>query len=202
MENKELIKKWNKYYNKNKTSVDWGFYKPDQHVVDFLNYYDFTCNLKALDVGCGHGKNSYAFFEKGINYYGIDFAKEPIEYAYNNISSGKFIFGDILSINFNLKFDIIVDAGCFHVNEKQKGRKILKKYKEIIKSTGKIFIRVFKARKIINHPLFYIDSELPVWGYTYNEIYKILSQDFFIEKSIYDPFYYKEDEILYFYLSK
>ncbi|MDD4151439.1 MAG: hypothetical protein PHR68_02385, partial [Candidatus Gracilibacteria bacterium] len=90
--------------------------------------------------------------------------------------------------------------GCFHVNNKIEGKKILLKYKNILSDNGIIFIRIFNSKIKKNDPIFIIDNELPVWGYTKEELLNIFGELFYIDNLILDKDYYEDDEVFYLYL--
>lgn len=200
MNYKEHIIKWNKYYLKNKTSVSWWFNKPDLHVLDFITFHNLESNLQILDVWCWYWKNSSLFIGRWVNYIWIDIAKEAIEYSKKNINWWKFILWDIISYNFENKFDVIINAWCFHVNNKIDWEKILLKYKNLLSKNWVIFIRIFNSKIKNENPIFVIDNELPVWWYTKEELIEIFWKLFYIDKIILDNDYYEEDEIFYLYL--
>ncbi|MEN3369794.1 MAG: hypothetical protein V7609_1937 [Verrucomicrobiota bacterium] len=66
-----------------------------------------------LDVGCGYGGLQQHATRRHLDfeYTGIDVASNMIEWARSNITSGKFIHGDILDHSFNRKFDYVVCNG-------------------------------------------------------------------------------------------
>lgn len=195
---------WNKYYNLHKKNVSWGFNKWDSHVKDFMDFYGVLDwkNKQVLDTWCWYWKNAIFFIEKWFFYTWIDIAKEPIDYARKSILGGNFLLWDIISYNFNSKFNFIVDAWCFHVNNKLDWKKILLKYREILVDDWLIFIRIFKSETKNEEPLFFVDNELPVWWYTESELIVLVWDLFNIEKIILDKDYYEEDEVFYLYLRK
>ncbi len=97
--------------------VDWG---SDQAKM-FLRYdkmlsiADFAARnpVSLLDVGCGYGGlQQYALSNKiDLDYTGIDVAGNMIEWATANLTSRKFIEGDILDYKFDRQFDYVVCNG-------------------------------------------------------------------------------------------
>jgi hypothetical protein len=60
-----LSEVWDKFFQQHPTGGPWDYKNPsaerkkqDDHVVDFLEYYNFEKNLKVLDCGCADGRNS------------------------------------------------------------------------------------------------------------------------------------------------
>lgn len=194
--------KWNYYYKKVWKWVSWWYDKPDSHISDFLKYINAKSNISVLDVWCWFWKNASLFIDKNINYTWIDIWKYPIEEAKKLYKNCEFIYWDIISHRFDWnKYDLIIDAGCIHVNHPNKLEKILDKYYEVGKDNWKVFIRIFKWNTE-SKPLFFINDFLPVWWYT-KESFKshIDLKKFNIDKIILDRDYYAEDELYYFYLT-
>ena len=195
---KEHILNWNKYYDKSWVWVSWWFNECDQHIKDYFNYYNFEKNIKILDVWCWYWKNSKYILDEWFTLSWIDCSLKPINYCKNNIVWWEFILWDIITYKFKETFDVIIDAGCFHVIDPSISIKVIQKYHWILKEWWYLFVRVFcnKEKK------FYIDDFLPVWNYTKESFLEIVSEYFNVENVIFDDNYTKDDEIYYYYLRK
>ena len=95
-------------------------------------------NKKVLDVGCGTGFFAYNAVKKGAKVIGIDFSKEAIDLA-----KSKYIHHDLdfQAVDVNTikeKFDVIVSNGT--LEHMDNPLKILKLFKNHLKSNGKIII--------------------------------------------------------------
>lgn len=153
----EMTKYYKKLYEKHGIShKSLGWHKGNQ----FLRFFQLTKewnldNSSILDVGCGFGDfNTYLKKNnvKNYHYLGIDindnFIKESKKrYSENHI---KFIKGDFLKTNLNMKFDYTIASGTF--NYKIKGidcydyiHKIMKK---MYKITEKAFSIDFLSNKV------------------------------------------------------
>lgn len=68
---------------------------------------------RILDVGCGYGGLLLYARNHGIelDYTGIDFANNMIEYAQKTIPNARFIQGDFLNYNWKNKYDYVVSNG-------------------------------------------------------------------------------------------
>lgn len=91
----------------------------DESIIRFNKFLE-SKNIegKLLDIGCGNGKNTIYFLEKGYDATGIDFAKSAIEICEYNAKKSKvkpeFLVEDILEFKSQKPFDIIIDCGCLH----------------------------------------------------------------------------------------
>ncbi len=86
---------------------------------ELMDFIDSHPPGKALDLGCGTGKNSLTLAEAGWQTVGVDMALLAIERARKRFQSaglvGQFLSGDILENRFpKAEFDFILDIGCFH----------------------------------------------------------------------------------------
>lgn len=201
--NQNFSKEWNEYYFLNKKNADWGYLEADKHVIEFINYFKIKNKINVLDIGCGHGKNSEYLLKKGFTTYGIDISKKAIYYSKKRNKKG--IFKQMNAIQTDFKdsfFDVIIDAGCLHVNNKKYWEIIINEYYRILKKDGVFFIRLFKLNNHNNDDeiIFKINDKLDVFGIKKDEIEKYF-KNFKIEKLIYDP-HYKPKPIYYIYFRK
>lgn len=96
--------------------VDWG---PDEAKAALR--YEKMLGVVAgvagrpslLDVGCGYGGLlGYAAGRGvGLDYTGIDVARNMVEWAAANSPAGRFLHGDVLEHEFGAKFDYVVCNG-------------------------------------------------------------------------------------------
>jgi SAM-dependent methyltransferase len=71
---------------------------------------------KVLDVGCGIGELYKYFLHQRIDvdFTGIDLIDDYITIAQKRFPEGKFILGDFLEYEFNIKFDYVFASGIFN----------------------------------------------------------------------------------------
>lgn len=74
---------------------------------------------RALDLGCGTGKNSIYLAQQGYTVVGVDFSTQAIELARRNArragAAVDFFTGDVTRLDFLAEpFDVVLDVGCFH----------------------------------------------------------------------------------------
>lgn len=109
---------WDEFFaNRNKPCpffVEW----PDENLVEWV-----TTGLikpgRALEMGCGNGRNAILLGEKGFSVRGIDFSAEAIAWAEELAKK------ENLSVHFECAsifdadieegaYDFVYDSGCFH----------------------------------------------------------------------------------------
>ena len=109
---------WDKFYSDREKPIPFFKNIPDENLMSFC-----TSNMlkkgKALDIGCGNGRNSFYLSKQGYDVTGIDISNESINWAqelslqYEN----KPIFQCQSLFEFKdepKSFDLINDSGCFH----------------------------------------------------------------------------------------
>jgi ubiquinone/menaquinone biosynthesis C-methylase UbiE len=140
-------------YEKAYQSTIEAYRKMGKEYVDNINalipkqVYFFMEHLnpggKILDVGCAGGRESKVLTEKGFNVVGIDLVDEFLDEAKKNAPKAEFIKMDLLNIDFPKEsFDgIWASAVLLHI-KKEDIPNILKKFYEILKPEGKLFVAV------------------------------------------------------------
>jgi len=86
----------------------------DDSIIKFQKFLESKkIKGRLLDVGCGNGKNTIFFQQKGFDATGIDFAKNAIEICKDNAKHSKikpnFLVADTLSFQSKEKYDAIID---------------------------------------------------------------------------------------------
>lgn len=193
-----LVEEWDKFFKQHPYGGPWDFNKhtkklQDDHVVDFIKYYNFEKNLKVLDCGCADGRNSEYLINQGFEVTGVDFSQTVIERTQKRLTKGKFLVGDIRKLDEieENSFDFLIDAGAFHVNYPQDTLSIIKEYHRILKPSGKMFIRVFNKDDDTPNPIFPVneDGTMPVFGYSESVFINRIKDYFNVEYKKYDPVY-------------
>ena len=197
---KNLVEEWDEFFKHHPTGGPWDYKNPsmerklqDDHVVDFIKYYNFEKNLKVLDCGCADGRNSEWLIAEGFEVTGVDFSQTVIERTQKRLPKGKFLVGDIRKLDEieDNSFDFLIDAGALHVNYPEDTLSIIKEYHRILKNSGKMFIRVFNKEDHTSNPIFTINEDLtmPVFGYSQFVFTNHIKNYFNVKYKIYDPNY-------------
>lgn len=89
---------------------------PSKIFRDILSYSKIKSNSKILDVGCGSGKSSVYFIDKGYSILGIDISNSLLGLARKNIKSNNFKIKVSSFEDFNSKerFDLILFGTSLH----------------------------------------------------------------------------------------
>jgi len=95
---------------------------------------------KVLDLGCGNGRLYQLFTDLSIDYTGLDLSEELIKIAQKNISTGKFVVGEMTKLPFvDGEFDIIYCIAAFHHLPNEELRlKALGEMKRVLKTGGRV----------------------------------------------------------------
>ena len=138
---------WDKFYKeRNKTAPFLKNNKvPDKVVVDFINTHKIN---KAIEFGCGEGRNSIFLRKNNIDVYAIDLSEIAIEnakeFAHESNVNIEFEVCDVFKKKFeNETYDLAIDSGLFHhlaPHRRLQYREILK---SVIKKDGFLVLQCF-----------------------------------------------------------
>lgn len=141
---------WTKFYSDKEKPIPFFHCVPDENLV---SYFDrgILKHGRALDVGCGNGRNSVYLASRGFDVQGIDFSETSIEWAIKTTKEK--------SVNVNFKcqsifdyedneksFDFIYDAGCFHHIKPHKREKYLNTILKYLKEDGYYAMTCFNLK--------------------------------------------------------
>ena len=108
------------------------------------NSKEFIKNIpsggKILDLGCGTGRDSRWFSEKGFDVTGVDFSKEMLKIAKRIAPKAKFILQDISRLEIKEKFDGVWCSFVLLHSRKKDIFSILKKIRRLLKKNGVLFV--------------------------------------------------------------
>lgn len=142
MKQKKLITYWNKFYKKKMISKESTFARFTYKKIE-------NKNDKILDIGCGNGRDSFFFNQKGYDVTGIDISQKAIQKNSStknkNITFKKFDIGKDKVIG---KFEIIYCRFFLHTVDNLLEKKLIKLIKNSKKKGTIIFFefRNFKDK--------------------------------------------------------
>lgn len=134
-----------------------------------------------LDVGCGAGFKSKYLIKKGLKIYGIDFSDRMIELAKKEVPREKFLVMDMEKIKLDEKFDGVFAQACLLHAPKKKAPEIIKKWVDLLKAKGYIYIAVKESNKGIDEEIVKEND----YGYEYERFFSYYTQEE-VEKYIKD----------------
>ncbi len=114
---------------------------------------------RLLDIGCGEGRHTIFFAEKGFNAYGIDLEPLAIRHAkrftkakrWKRGAPGRqgvhFLIGDVLNLPFSPNsFDIAIDYGCLHHIRKADWKVYFENITRVLKGDAYFILSVFSTK--------------------------------------------------------
>lgn len=130
---------WNNYYNKKVAPTE-----PSAFAKDILRYLDEGREL--LELGCGNGRDSILFAQKGLNVTAIDQSKQSIidlrEGSYGDrikFIQDDFIKTDILGC---MKFNYIYSRFTMHSIKEEEESILIERVYNALEKDGLFFIEV------------------------------------------------------------
>jgi SAM-dependent methyltransferase len=111
---------WDSFYADRAKPVPFFVAKPDENLISYLD-----CGLiapgRALDVGCGAGRNAVYLASVGFEVDAVDFSPAAITWATDRAREAgadvHFHCGDAFALtatDLGGPYDLIYDSGCFH----------------------------------------------------------------------------------------
>lgn len=153
---------WNNYYNKKVAPTE-----PSAFAKDILHYLDEGREL--LELGCGNGRDSILFAQKGLNVTAIDQSEESIidlrEGSYGDII--KFIQDDFIKTNILgcMKFNYIYSRFTMHSIKEEEESILIQRVYNALKKDGMFFIEV----RSVKDDIYGLGEEVARNTYIYQE---------------------------------
>lgn len=96
----------------------------------FLDAPDAPARGRALDLGCGYGRNSLLLAERGWNVTGVDSVERALKVAEKRSSkrslSVRWVRADVTqlgAVGLDAPYDLLLDFGCFHgMSDRERAR--------------------------------------------------------------------------------
>ncbi|RTR27826.1 class I SAM-dependent methyltransferase [Robertmurraya yapensis] len=109
---------WNNFYANREKQIPFFVNAPDENLV---SYYEqgFLHSGRALELGCGPGRNAIYLAEHGYSVDAVDLSEEGIAWGRERAAEKNIFVNFINKSIFDLEleentYDIIYDSGCFH----------------------------------------------------------------------------------------
>lgn len=109
---------WDEFYSNREKRIPFFENKPDENLVNYFARKLLTSG-KALELGCGPGRNAIYLTEKGYIVDAVDLSIESLKWAKDRAIdkdiSINFINKNIFDLHIeNSNYDLVYDSGCFH----------------------------------------------------------------------------------------
>ncbi|MEU9349001.1 methyltransferase domain-containing protein [Streptomyces sp. NPDC048278] len=111
---------WNRFYADRSRPVPFFVAKPDENLAAYLDQ-GLIAPGRALDLGCGAGRNTLFLASRGFEVDAVDLASVGIAWAKDRAREVRgdirFLCGDAFALSateLSGPYDLVVDSGCFH----------------------------------------------------------------------------------------
>lgn len=112
---------WDAFYADRARGVPFFVDKPDENLVGYVEG-GLIRPGRALDLGCGPGRNALYLAERGWRVEAIDLSPKAVDWARENAEQAqasrvRFHCGDAFAADGSLPagpYDLVYDSGCFH----------------------------------------------------------------------------------------
>ena len=146
---KDEEKRWDHFFDNLSDEHPLASKFPDESLVSS----EEICKMKpglALDIGCGNGRNSIFFAEKGFKVDAIDLSKAAISLA-KKLAKDKncninFFTDSLFNFESNGQYDVIYDAGLFHHIFPHRRPEYLQKIFQFLKDDGVFCLVAFNEK--------------------------------------------------------
>ncbi|MFC7681772.1 class I SAM-dependent methyltransferase [Paenibacillus sp. GCM10028914] len=108
---------WDPFYTNREKAIPFFKNAPDENLVSYVDR-NLIQPGKAMDLGCGPGRNSIYLAKQGFDVVGYDISNVAVQWARDRAEESK------LNIRFECKsafeiealeqFDLVYDSGCLH----------------------------------------------------------------------------------------
>lgn len=108
---------WDPFYSDRQRPVPFFNEKPDENLVSYVETGRIR-HGKALDLGCGPGRNSLYLSSQGFSVDAFDLSEVAIDWARERANARgldiHFHCQSVFEINPQEEYDLIYDSGCMH----------------------------------------------------------------------------------------
>ncbi|MGW1140741.1 SAM-dependent methyltransferase [Streptomyces zhihengii] len=109
---------WDGFYADRDRPVPFFVAKPDENLVSYLERGLVAPGGRALDLGCGPGRNAIRLAEAGFEVDAVDLSPTAIAWAEERAREAgvriRFHRADVFEAALDGPYDLIHDSGCFH----------------------------------------------------------------------------------------
>ncbi|MER7515123.1 class I SAM-dependent methyltransferase [Streptomyces sp. NPDC126499] len=117
--------KWESFYEDRARPVPFFVPKPDENLAAHLDQGLIPTGGRALDLGCGPGRNALHLAARGFQVDAVDLSSGALAWARERAEEARldirFLHGDVFALDRvgrlgggSGPYDLIYDSGCFH----------------------------------------------------------------------------------------
>ncbi len=111
---------WDAFYTDRDRAVPFFANRPDENLVDHVERGRVEVG-RALDIGCGTGRNALWLAEHGFDVDAVDLSATAVDWASERAvgvtDPPRFVTGDVLAeagTRLHGSYDLVYDSGCLH----------------------------------------------------------------------------------------
>ncbi|MFE1908073.1 class I SAM-dependent methyltransferase [Streptomyces gardneri] len=110
---------WDSFYADRDKPVPFFVAKPDENLVSYVERGLLPAGGRALDLGCGPGRNTLYLASLGYEVDAVDLSATAIRWAEERTAEAgaegvRFVNGDAFTAVLDGPYDLVYDSGCFH----------------------------------------------------------------------------------------
>jgi tellurite methyltransferase len=136
---------WEESYKRPGKLDTFGAGKPNETVVKIAS--QLPSGTKALDLGCGEGRNALYLAGLGFQVSAFDISESGIEKLRTIAHKRRFNIDssvcDMRTYEFPHKFDLIVCQGCLHLIKREEWESLIRRMKKFTVPGGQHIVGVF-----------------------------------------------------------
>lgn len=142
----KAVAKWEDAYSSGSYRTEWDYAQASQELVSFVATADLPRGSRALDVGCGAGREAIFLATCGYSVTGVDFSPAAIRIARQRAAAEAakvdWQVADVLNLPLDAKsVDFINDRGCFHVIQRRHRHQFASEIARVLKPGGRMLLR-------------------------------------------------------------
>lgn len=142
---------WDRFYADRSRPVPFFAAKPDENLAGYLDA-GLIAPGRALDLGCGPGRNALYLASHGFEVDAIDLSPVAIAWAQDRAQAAgadvRFRCGDAFAAELGGQYDLIVDSGCFHHLAPHRRVSYLALLDRLLAPGGHLALTCFAAREM------------------------------------------------------
>lgn len=146
--------RWDRFYADRDRDIPFFADKPDENLVSYLERGLITPG-RALDLGCGPGRNSLYLASHGFEVDAVDLSPEAIGWATQRASEAgariTFHCGNAFTMpELTGPYDFVYDSGCFHHLPPHRRISHLDLVRRVLAPGGRFGLACFMAEECSN----------------------------------------------------